>query len=109
MSATLDVEAFLGFFSPRSPAEVAKAKPFDEPVAVYVEGRVHANQVLYTERSQKDYLDAAISTVLQVHMDEGAADGDILCFLTGQEEIVAKIFICAFICFRSSPGAFLQL
>lgn len=40
---------------------------------------------LYTEEAVQSYVDAAIMAVLQLHEDE--APGDILVFLTGQEEI----------------------
>ena len=41
--------------------------------------------ILYTKAPEADYLDAAIVTVLQIHVTQGP--GDILVFLTGQEEI----------------------
>ena len=37
---------------------------------------------------EADYLDAAVVTVLQIHVTQ--PDGDILVFLTGQEEIEAS-------------------
>ena len=43
--------------------------------------------VFYAEESPADYLDAAMLSVLQIHMEESS--GDILAFLTGQEEIEA--------------------
>ena len=42
---------------------------------------------MYTEAPEEDYLDGALLTVLQVHAEEPA--GDVLVFLTGQEEIDA--------------------
>jgi pre-mRNA-splicing factor ATP-dependent RNA helicase DHX15/PRP43 len=42
-------------------------------------------EVLYTQAPETDYLKAAIRTVLQIHSKEDP--GDILCFLTGEEEI----------------------
>ena len=44
-------------------------------------------QVFYTKTAQEDVLDAALTTVLQIHLEQEA--GDILLFLTGQEEIEA--------------------
>lgn len=35
--------------------------------------------------TQTDYLEAALTTVLQIHLNE--PEGDVLLFLTGQEEI----------------------
>lgn len=40
----------------------------------------------YTPEPEKDYLEAAIRTVIQIHLCE-ETEGDILLFLTGQEEI----------------------
>uniref|UniRef100_A0A7S2W1S0 RNA helicase n=1 Tax=Mucochytrium quahogii TaxID=96639 RepID=A0A7S2W1S0_9STRA len=79
MSATLDVKSFMDYFS--FPTE----STFDKPVAIHIHGRQHKVDIFYTNTGQQDYLDAAISTVLQVHQDTGK--GDILVFLTGQEEI----------------------
>lgn len=73
MSATLDAERFSQYFN--------NAK------AVYVQGRQYRVDVLYTYQPEPDYLDAVLITVLQVHLEEEA--GDILAFLTGQEEIEA--------------------
>ncbi len=42
-------------------------------------------ELLYTGLPEDSYLDAALTTVLQIHLEEQA--GDILVFLTGQEEI----------------------
>ena len=39
-------------------------------------------EVMYTVAPEESYVDSAITTALQVHLDE--APGDILVFLTGQ-------------------------
>ena len=44
-------------------------------------------EILYTKEPESDYLEAAMITVMQIHLSEPA--GDILVFLTGQEEIDA--------------------
>lgn len=41
--------------------------------------------VYYTENSEADYFIAAVRTVVQIHATE--EEGDILLFLTGEEEI----------------------
>ncbi len=41
--------------------------------------------VQYTKEAETDYLDAALIAVMQIHLTE--PPGDILVFLTGQEEI----------------------
>ena len=42
---------------------------------------------MYTVEPEEDYLDGALLAALQVHAEE--APGDVLVFLTGQEEIEA--------------------
>ena len=50
-----------------------------------VPGRMYPVEIFYTPEPEKDYLIAAIRTVIQIHILEG--EGDILLFLTGEEEI----------------------
>ncbi|KAG7920098.1 hypothetical protein KL927_000778 [Ogataea polymorpha] len=71
MSATLDAEKFQSYFN-------------DAPLLA-VPGRTYPVEIYYTPEFQRDYLDAAIRTVLQIHATED--EGDILLFLTGEEEI----------------------
>ena len=71
MSATLDALKFQKYFN-------------DAPLLA-VPGRTHPVDIYYTPEYQKDYLDSAMRTVLQIHATEG--EGDILLFLTGEEEI----------------------
>ncbi|KAG2440784.1 hypothetical protein HXX76_003640 [Chlamydomonas incerta] len=71
MSATLDAARFVDYFP--------------GAVAALVRGRQFPVQVLYTARPEDNYLDAAINATLQVHQDE--PEGDVLVFLTGQDEI----------------------
>ncbi|PWA59672.1 ATP-dependent RNA helicase [Artemisia annua] len=42
-------------------------------------------EILYTKQPESDYVNAALITVMQIHLTE--PEGDILVFLTGQEEI----------------------
>lgn len=51
-----------------------------------VPGRRYPVDIRYTVQPEANYLQAAISTVLQIHTKE-PLPGDILVFLTGQEEI----------------------
>ncbi|KAJ9542996.1 hypothetical protein OSB04_022703 [Centaurea solstitialis] len=71
MSATLEAEKFQGYF-------------FGAPL-MKVPGRLHPVEIFYTQEPERDYLEAAIRTVVQIHMCE--PPGDILVFLTGEEEI----------------------
>lgn len=59
---------------------------FDNAPLMNVPGRTHPVEIFYTPEPERDYLEAAIRTVIQIHMCE-ETEGDILLFLTGQEEI----------------------
>ena len=50
-----------------------------------VPGRLHPVEVFYTAAPEKDYVEAAVRTVVQIHAAE--PPGDVLLFLTGEEEI----------------------
>lgn len=71
MSATLEAEKFRAYF--------------DDAPLLSVPGRMHPVEIFYTPEPEPDYLEAAIRTVVQIHLCEGP--GDVLLFLTGEEEI----------------------
>ena len=71
MSATLDAQKFQSYFN-------------DAPLLA-VPGRTHPVEIFYTPEPERDYLEASLRTVLQIHASE--PEGDILLFLTGEEEI----------------------
>ena len=71
MSATLEADSFSKFFG-------------GAPV-VYSRGRKFPVETFYTEEPEDDYLDAALCAVCQINETE--PEGDVLVFLTGQEEI----------------------
>lgn len=71
MSATLDAQKFQKYF---------KNAPL-----LAVPGRTHPVEIFYTPEPERDYVEAALRTVLQIHATE--PEGDILLFLTGEEEI----------------------
>ncbi|KAF6766742.1 P-loop containing nucleoside triphosphate hydrolase protein [Ephemerocybe angulata] len=70
-SATLDAEKFSKYF-------------FGCPIFT-IPGRTYPVEIMYTKEPESDYLDASLITVMQIHLSE--PPGDILLFLTGQEEI----------------------
>lgn len=70
-SATLDAVKFSQYF-------------FKAPIFT-IPGRTFPVEILYTKEPETDYLDASLITVMQIHLKEPS--GDILLFLTGQEEI----------------------
>ena len=70
-SATLDAQKFAEYF-------------YGCPIFT-IPGRTYPVEILYTKEPEPDYLDASLITVMQIHLSE--PPGDILVFLTGQEEI----------------------
>ncbi|KAH9480275.1 Pre-mRNA-splicing factor ATP-dependent RNA helicase-like protein cdc28 [Psilocybe cubensis] len=72
-SATMDAEKFSEYF--------------DNAPTFYVPGRQFPVDIHYTPQPEANYLHAAITTVFQIHTTQ--PKGDILVFLTGQEEIEA--------------------
>ncbi|KAJ9141875.1 p-loop containing nucleoside triphosphate hydrolase protein [Pleurostoma richardsiae] len=84
-SATLQAEDFLNFFS-NSSEEAPPAQ--DGPgigTIISLEGRTYPIDLLYLESPAEDYVEKAIQTVFDIHTKE--AEGDILVFFTGREEI----------------------
>lgn len=71
MSATLDAQKFQTYF--------------DNAPLLAVPGRTFPVEIFYTPEPERDYVEAALRTVLQIHQTE--PEGDILLFLTGEEEI----------------------
>ena len=71
-SATLDSEKFSKFFN-------------NCPV-FRIPGRTFDVELFYSKEPEYDYMEAALITVMQIHLTE-QKEGDILVFLTGQEEI----------------------
>ena len=70
-SATLDADKFSEYFN--------QCPIFSIP------GRTFPVEIMYSREPEEDYLDAALTTVMQIHLTE--PPGDILLFLTGAEEI----------------------
>ncbi|RKF74212.1 Pre-mRNA-splicing factor ATP-dependent RNA helicase prp22 [Golovinomyces cichoracearum] len=70
-SATLDADKFSAYFN--------------ECPIFSIPGRTFPVEIMYSREPEPDYLDAALVTVMQIHLTE--PPGDILLFLTGQEEI----------------------
>ena len=61
------------------------ARYFDGCPIFSIPGRTYPVETLYSREPESDYLDAALITVMQIHLSE--PPGDILLFLTGREEI----------------------
>ncbi len=73
MSATLDAARFAEYLGKGTPR-------------LRVTGRTFPVEVFYTAAPAEDYLDAAVRTVVHIHATE-PVPGDVLLFLTGEEEI----------------------
>eukprot|EP00929_Paragymnodinium_shiwhaense_P106647 TRINITY_DN7220_c0_g1_i1.p1 TRINITY_DN7220_c0_g1~~TRINITY_DN7220_c0_g1_i1.p1 ORF type:complete len:696 (-),score=153.23 TRINITY_DN7220_c0_g1_i1:408-2495(-) len=71
MSATLEAEKFQEYWS-------------DAPL-LRVPGRMYPVETFFTMRPEKDYVQSAVDVCVLIHTHEPA--GDILLFLTGEEEI----------------------
>ncbi|XP_040588736.1 probable ATP-dependent RNA helicase DHX35 isoform X2 [Mesocricetus auratus] len=80
-SATLDAEKFWDFFNQNETSDPSR----DTCVTLTVEGRTFPVDVFYLQSPVPDYIKATVDTVVKIHQTEG--DGDILAFLTGQEEV----------------------
>nr|NVI75410.1 lethal (2) 37Cb [Cucujiformia] len=70
-SATLDAQKFADFF--------------DEAPIFRIPGRRFPVDIYYTKAPEADYVDACVISVLQIHATQPL--GDVLVFLTGQDEI----------------------
>ncbi|CRG99163.1 pre-mRNA-splicing factor ATP-dependent RNA helicase PRP22, putative [Plasmodium relictum] len=70
-SATLDAEKFSTYF-------------FNSPIFT-IPGKIFPVEILHSKEPESDYVEASLITVLNIHLNEHP--GDILVFLTGQEEI----------------------
>lgn len=70
-SATLDSQKFSNYFN-------------SCPI-MKIPGRTFPVDILYTREPEMDYLSSALDSIIQIHISE--PEGDILVFLTGQEEI----------------------
>ncbi len=70
-SATMDAQKFSEYF--------------DKAKIITIPGRRFQVENYYTKAPEADYIEAAVITALQIHITQ--PKGDILVFLTGQEEI----------------------
>ncbi len=75
-SATLDADKFSNFFG-------------SVPI-FHIPGRTFPVDTLWAKTPQEDYVEAAVKQAIAVHL--GHPPGDILIFMTGQEEIETTCF-----------------
>lgn len=74
MSATLEAQKFTNFFTNNS-----------IPPHLSIPGRLHKVDIVYSQADVENYTKATVDTVVQIHQHNES--GDILVFLTGEEEI----------------------
>ncbi|RLO02512.1 hypothetical protein DYB28_001265, partial [Aphanomyces astaci] len=78
-SATLDAEKFASFFG-------------GVPLFT-IPGRTFKVDTMYAKSPAEDYVDAAVKQVMTIHLSH--PKGDILVFMTGQEDIEATCYVLA--------------
>ncbi|ALC38952.1 CG3225 [Drosophila busckii] len=80
-SATIDASFFSEFFSWPGSKDIS--------VKLSIEGRMHAVNHYYLNEPCADYVRETVETVWKLHQKE--PPGDILAFLTGQEEVLEAL------------------
>ncbi|KAL8460585.1 hypothetical protein ACS0TY_032202 [Phlomoides rotata] len=91
-SATIEAKSVASFFNTSRKLHGPDAEqhgPRRDPAILSVEGRGFNVEIFYVEEPAPDYIRAAVSTVVSIHDEEPM--GDILVFLTGQDDIDAAI------------------
>ncbi|OJJ49561.1 hypothetical protein ASPZODRAFT_22307 [Penicilliopsis zonata CBS 506.65] len=90
-SATLQAEDFLRFFAGEELQKDEDSNEIGGSVGriISLEGRMYPVDILFLDSPAEDYVERAVKTVFDIHSQE--ADGDILLFLTGREEIDTAI------------------
>lgn len=81
-SATLEAESMKDFFNLNDNEEDSSK---DTSTILCIEGRTYPVDIYYLKEAVPDYVKACIDTVISIHEKESS--GDILVFLTGQEEV----------------------
>jgi ATP-dependent RNA helicase DDX35 len=107
-SATLDADSFKTFFNTKesssNPSKKAAAvaaaaaifnakagagqhlaAPASGAAVMQIEGRTYPVEIFYSAKPVADYVAATVQTILDIHNEESS--GDILAFLTGQDEV----------------------
>lgn len=78
-SATLDSDSICRYFNQVNDKTVERA------TVLFVEGRTFPVDIFYLSQPTANYLKEAVQTVIKIH--ESFPNGDVLVFLTGQEEV----------------------
>lgn len=90
-SATVDAEELKLYFDEgekSKPGESATKKENSlSTTIISVEGRYYPIEISYLSEPCDNYMNASVTTAIAIHMDQEEKDGDILIFLTGQDEV----------------------
>ncbi|XP_028157477.1 probable ATP-dependent RNA helicase DHX35, partial [Ostrinia furnacalis] len=85
-SATMDAEFLRDFFNVRDKKDSERGS---SSVIMSMQGRTHPIDVYYSAEPVADYVKATVDTVIKIHENEPF--GDVLAFLTSQEEILEAL------------------
>jgi ATP-dependent RNA helicase DDX35 len=97
-SATLQAETFQAFFSNTHRDLISKTGPQNKmegqpsslvPAVLSTQGRTFPVEIHYLQSPASDYIKAAVTACVDIHTAD--LPGDILVFLTGQEECLAAV------------------
>ncbi|CAF1289399.1 unnamed protein product [Rotaria magnacalcarata] len=101
-SATIDSERLRAFFE-HQPTSISKTEnqseenknedeKLNECFIMSVEGRSYPVEIYHTTEPVPDYCKACVDTCIQIHENEKYNEqGDILCFISGQDDVVRII------------------
>lgn len=90
-SATLQAEEIAQFFSMHT--EEQDGSQASSTSILSIEGRTYPIDILYLTSPTENYVEKAVSTVMDIHSKE--QEGNILVFLTGREEIELAVQMVA--------------
>ena len=79
-SATIDAHKMKDYFNVKE-----RGNNNDNAAILQIEGRCYPVDIMYSKHPVDDYVKATVDTVLMIHKTN--APGDILAFLTGQDEV----------------------
>lgn len=88
MSATADVERIGQFFSGPQPGEAAPSAKSVSVAELSIPGRQFPVQTIHLPKAIPDLQEGLLKAIIKIHNEE-PLPGDVLAFLTGQEEIEA--------------------
>ena len=88
-SATLNAEEYQKFFNLKNTFDKQTKHKKDTSVILSVEGRMFPVDVFYLQNATASYIQSSVDTVLSIH--NGEPPGDVLVFLTGQDEVEAVV------------------